>query len=267
MLALIAGHGALPGYLVRSLEAAGTPFHLAELDGFEMDGRGARPVLRFRIETLGSFLKELKALGVTEVCFAGAVRRPPLDPDKVDAATAPLVPRMMQALQLGDDAALRLVISFFEEAGFVVRGAHEIVPDLLPQAGVLTSRQPSAQDRRDAARGAQIVVALGAADVGQSCVVLKGQALAVEALPGTDWMLASIAELTHEDGGVVFKGPKPGQDRRIDLPVIGPITLEGVARAGLAGIAIQSGGVIVMDQAATLDVAEKAGLFLWVREE
>ncbi|MBT8410072.1 MAG: UDP-2,3-diacylglucosamine diphosphatase LpxI [Alphaproteobacteria bacterium] len=264
MLVLVAGQGALPGYLAQVLESAGTPFQLAALEGFEMDGAAAHPARSFRIETLGSFLADMVALGATEVCSAGSIQRPPLDPTRVDAATMPLVPRMMKALAEGDDAALRIVLGFFEEAGLRIRGAHEIAPDLLPQAGVLSNAQPQVQDEQDAARGADIVAAMGAADIGQSCVVRKRQALAVEAMPGTDWMLASIADL-GPGGGILYKAPKPGQDRRIDLPLIGPDTVEGAARARLAGIVIEAGGVMVLDKPATIAAADKAGLFVWVR--
>ena len=132
MLALIAGQGRLPAVLARSLDQA--PL-VASLEGFAPEGL---PIdLTFRIEHLGSFLAELKAKGVTEVCFAGAVRRPPLDPSSIDAATMPLVPRIMQALQLGDDAALRVVLEVFEEMGISIRAAHEVLPELLPDAGLL----------------------------------------------------------------------------------------------------------------------------------
>lgn len=264
MLVLVAGQGALPGYLAGALDSAGTPFQLAMLEGFEMDGAAGRPARSFRIETLGSFLADLVARGATEVCFAGSIQRPPLDPARVDAATMPLVPRMMKALAEGDDAALRIVLGFFEEAGLRIRGAHEIAPELLPRAGVLTAAQPGPHDEEDAARGADIVAAIGAADIGQACVVRKRQALAVEAMPGTDWMLASIADL-GPGGGILYKAPKPGQDRRIDLPLIGPGTVEGAARAGLAGIVVEAGGVMVLDKDATTAAADAAGLFVWVR--
>ena len=64
---------------------------------------------------------------------------------------------------------------------------------------------------------------------------------------------------------MLFKGPKPGQDRRIDLPAIGPATVAGAAAAGLAGIAVEAGGVMILDRAETIAAADAAGLFLWVR--
>ncbi|WP_420818838.1 LpxI family protein [Oceaniglobus ichthyenteri] len=274
---MIAGQGRLPALLIERLEAVGEPPVLAELSGFKMEDRGTRPVIRFRIETLGSFIATLRDQGVDRVCFAGLIRRPPLDPALVDRATMPMVPRVMQALQQGDDAALRIVLALFEEAGLAVVAAHDVLPGLMPSPGIATQAQPDETARRDAQRGQAILAAMGRADVGQSCVVAQGQALAIEAWPGTDWTLASVAQLRGKKagslempgvpaGGIFYKAPKPGQDRRIDLPAIGPKTVRGAAAAGLSGIVIEAGGVMVIDRETVIDLADKLGLFLWVRQ-
>ncbi len=293
MLALIAGQGALPGLV----QGARPDALVCELEGYPA---GLGPARRFRVERLGSFMAELRAAGVTEVCLAGRVGRPKLDPGMVDAATMPLVPRMMAALQLGDDAALRTVIGFFEEAGFAVRAAHEIVPGVLPPEGVLTRAAPGPAAERDVVRAVAVHAAMGAADVGQAVVVAEGQVIAVEAQPGTDWMLASllarggarlptggvfddplgvaadlfggpvVAPQPRRDpalppGGLLYKAPKPGQDLRADLPAIGPATVAGAVAAGLQGIVIAAGGVMVLDRDEAVRAADAAGLFLWVR--
>ena len=260
MLAMIAGQGALPGIIAN---AAPDLALVASLDGFDPDT--VSTAHRFRIEHLGSFLNDLTDKGITDVVFAGSLRRPPLDPAKVDASTMPLVPRMMTALQQGDDAALCLVLTFFEEAGFKVKAAHEIEPRLLPKSGILTTAKPTDQHKHDAARAAKSLTAIGASDIGQACVVKNGQVLCVEGSFGTDWMLDSLRNRPDEQGGVFYKAPKPEQDRRIDLPAIGPETLENVAKAGLDGVVIEAGGVMVLDLDAALAKAEARGLFLWVR--
>ena len=139
------------------------------------------------------------------------------------------------------------------------------------RAGILVG-EPTAADIADADRAAKIVEGLGALDLGQGAVVAQGLCLAVAALPGTDAMLAFAA--LHDPAlrpnpkgarGVLYKAPKPGQDRRIDLPAIGPETVAGAARAGLAGIAWEAGGVLLLDRDATVAAAAAAGLFLWSR--
>lgn len=272
MLALIAGEGGLPGVLISRLEATGANYVLCEMEGYPCEAGAGRAVTRFRVEVLGSFIAGLKASGVSEVCFAGKVGRPQLDPSAIDAATMPLVPRMLTALQAGDDSTLRVALSFFEEAGIAVRGAHEIVPGLLPEAGVLGKHQPCDQDKHDAERGAAILLAMSQADVGQACIVAKGLALAVETLGGTDWMMRSLMHPTKAlrdpelpPGGVLIKASKQGQDRRVDMPTIGPETLERAAEIGLRGIVIEAGGVMVLDLPTCIEIADGHDLFLWVR--
>jgi DUF1009 family protein len=223
------------------------------------------PDLTFRIERLGSFLQTLKEKGVTEVCFAGSLQRVPLDAAEIDAATMPLVPRMMEALKAGDDAALRTVLAFFEEAGLTIRSAHDIAPDLLPDEDVLTEGAPDDLAQEDAVRAQEIIAAMGAVDIGQACVVHRGQALAVEGLFGTAWMLDSLKGRPDGAGGLLAKAPKPNQDRRIDLPVIGPETVAQASAAGLAGIVLEAGGVMIVDRNETIAAANAAGLFIWVR--
>lgn len=271
---IVAGRGALPAALARALAAQGRGAVLAEMVGFAVDNPDGLPVIPFRVEKLGALFKALRAAAVAEVAFAGAVARPRLDPAQFDFKTMTLAPRFLPALKGGDDATLRAVLDIFEAEGFAVRAAHDIAPELLPEPGVLTRAQPGSRDRKDAARAARIVAALSAVDVGQGAVVAGGLALGIEALPGTDRMLAQIAALPTDlrpdpaaARGVLFKGPKAGQDRRIDLPVIGPDTVAGAVVAGLSGIVIAAGGVMVLDRAAVVAAADAAGLFLWVRGE
>ncbi|TQD33613.1 LpxI family protein [Rhodobacter capsulatus] len=225
-------------------------------------------VLPFRIERLVPFLDALADRGIRRVCFAGAMQRPKLEPELFDARTAALVPRLLGAMQAGDDATLRAVIALFEDWDFEVIGADDIAPALVPGDGLLCGGVGD-QDQLDAARAAEIVAALGAVDVGQGAVVARGLCLGVEALPGTDALLDFVAAhrglVPMPKAGVFFKAPKPGQDRRIDLPALGPQTVARVAAAGLCGIVFEAGGVLLLDRAATIAAAEAAGIFLWGR--
>ena len=268
-LAIIAGTGRLPMQLVAALEAQGKPYLLTEIDGFPVEAD--RPREKFRLERLALFIDRLHDLGISHVVFAGAVSRPRLDPALFDPFTAAMVPRLVSAMQSGDDATLREVIAIFEEDGFVVVGADIIAPALVPGAGLLGKIQPSAADEADVARAVQIVAALGAVDVGQGAVVAQGLCLAVEALPGTSAMLAEAGRFAHMKpnphgtGGAMYKAVKPGQDRRIDLPALGPETVRAARAAGLAGIAFEAGGVLLIDRAEMVGLADDYGMFLWSR--
>ena len=260
MLALIAGQGKLPAVLVDNLRDL--PY-IAALEGNLP--QFLTPDRVFRIERLGTLLEEFRALGVTEVCFAGAIQRPELDPSKIDAATQPLVPRLMAALQKGDDGALREVLAIFTDAGIAIRSPDEFAASLLPLKGIYTSLRIEPQHERDAERAAEVLRHMGPLDVGQSCVVHKGQVLAIEGRFGTDWMLASLRHRPDGRGGIFYKAPKPGQDRRIDLPVVGVDTIVGAKKAGLDGVVVEEDGVMVMDLAAVERAADKLRLFFWVR--
>jgi hypothetical protein len=261
-LALIAGAGGLPAALVAAL--AERPL-ICALDGFAP--AGLTPDQSFRVERLAVFLRWLEDQGVSEVCFAGAVQRPRLDPALFDPATATLVPRLLAAMGQGDDATLREVLAIFAEHGFALKGVTDIAPHLVPGAGVYAGAV-TPQDEKDAARAEAIVAALGAVDVGQGCVVAGGLCLAVETLPGTDAMLGFVAQIPaalRPAKGLFYKAPKPGQDRRIDLPALGVQTVRNAAAAGLGGIVWQASGVICLDLPAMQQEAEALGLFLWAR--
>ncbi|MFC3167632.1 LpxI family protein [Paracoccus fontiphilus] len=259
--AVIAGQGALAPAVIAALDA---PLVYA-LNGFAPEGVEAQP---FRLERLVPFLDSLLDQDVSRVVFAGAIRRPRLDPELFDNRTAQLVPRIMMAMQSGDDGALRAVLKVFQEHGLAIASVAEVAPDLIPAEGVLAG-EPSVADRRDAARGALILATLGPLDVGQGAVVAQGQCLAIETLPGTAAMLdfaarhAGLRPNPNGAKGVFVKAPKPGQDMRIDLPTLGPDSVTQAAGAGLAGIAWQAGGVILLDRAEAVRRAEAAGLFLW----
>ncbi|SMX34960.1 LpxI family protein [Actibacterium lipolyticum] len=270
--AIIAGTGVLPGILADRLDETNTPYVIAELEGFAMENPKGRPVERFIVERLALLFDRFDDLGVEQVIFAGAVSRPAIDPERIDPKTATLLPVLLPAFQQGDDALLRAVIALFEDAGFSVVGVDSVAPELVPGEGVLTTAQPSQDDKADADRAAKVVAGIGALDVGQGAVVAQGLCLAIETLPGTAAMLRWVAEVAktcraNPNGakGVFFKAPKPGQERRIDLPAIGPDTVVQADAADLAGIVIEAGGVMLLDPEATIAEANSRGLFIWAR--
>jgi DUF1009 family protein len=290
MLALIAGTGDLPLALLERLPAR--PL-ICAMAGFRP---AITPDVTFRIEHLGSFLADLRARGVTEVCMAGSVKRPAIDRSEIDATTQPLVPRIADAIAKGDDGALRAIIAIFEEAGLGVKAVHEIAPDLLPEAGILTLAPITFDHRQDAVLAEQVLAEMGRADMGQSCIVRGGRVLAREGQSGTDamivrfgpdsdpllaavdgicaalgsaaeWLTGVDGEPTNARGAILFKGPKPDQDRRADFPVIGLQTAKGAVAAGFAGIVISHDGVMVLDLPEVVEVFDKEGIFLWVRSK
>ncbi|MFP4327441.1 MAG: LpxI family protein [Paracoccaceae bacterium] len=298
MLALIAGSGRLPAAVAA---AQPVPPLVCVLRGNPPEG--LEPDIIFRLETLGSLIAMLQARGVRRLCLCGAVRRPEIDLGLIDDQTLPLVPELRAALRQGDDGALRAALTIFERAGFEILGAHQAAPELLPPVGVPTLAQPGPEAREEARLGEAAVAEMGARDLGQACVIREGRVIAREDEAGTDallqrlvavprqpeppsdpfnWAADAVGDLlggaadwlsgeengreTPKPSGILFKAPKPQQDRRADLPAIGPATVEGAARAGLAGLVVEAQGVLVLDRPAVIAAADRAGLFLWIRE-
>lgn len=154
-----------------------------------------------------------------------------------------------------------MIASIFGDAGLEVVGPADLWPDLLAPEGVLGKRGPSEQEQRDIAAAAEAALRVGAADRGQGAVARGGTVIAVEGKHHTSGLLRQAAELPGK-GGVLVKRAKPQQDRRIDLPVIGPDTISEAVAARLTGIAVEAGSAILVRRAETIRRADVAGLFL-----
>jgi DUF1009 family protein len=263
-LGIIAGGGVLPAKVATAARAAGRGVFIVGLEGF------ADPAVLapwpHEIRRLGAASRIIAALrenGCQDLVMIGPVRRPSLLDLRPDAEGAKLLARVGRAAFAGDDGLLAAVIRVLTEEGFRVIGAHEIIREVVAPAGVLTATRPDAQAMADINRGVRVVRLLGSADVGQACVVQQGLVLAVEAIEGTDAMLVRAGALRRDGiGGVLVKLVKPGQDKRADMPTIGPDTVRNAASAGLRGVAFEAKATILAEREACLAAADGVGLFL-----
>jgi len=264
VLGILAGGGPLPGRVAAAAQAAGRKVFLVGLEGFaERAVLAPFPHTLVRLGAAGRILALLRQHGCRDLVLVGPVRRPSILDLRPDAEGAKILARIGRAAFAGDDGLLAAVVRVLAEEGFSVVGAHEILTEAVGPHGLLGGVAPDAQALADIARGVAVVRALGAADVGQACVVQQGIVLALEAIEGTDAMLARAGGLARPGpGGVLVKLVKPGQDRRADLPTIGPRTVAAAAEARLRGLAFEAGGTLLTDRAALVRAAEEAGLFL-----
>jgi DUF1009 family protein len=269
-LAIICGGGTLPFAVADAVEARGRKAVLFAMRGWADENR----VGNYRhhwapIGQFGKFVRLAGEEGCRDVVFIGSLTRPAISQIRLDFATLKLLPKIVRAYRGGDNHLLSAVGRMFEERGFRLLGAHEVAPEILAPLGAIGTRVPSETDARDIKRGLALIAAIGPFDVGQAVVVAGNNVLAVEAAEGTDLMLERIAELRRRGRiasargtGVLVKAPKPGQDRRFDLPTIGPQTVERVARAGIAGIAVIAGAAIVADAQEVARTADREGVFV-----
>jgi DUF1009 family protein len=263
-LGILAGGGPLPGRVAQAARRAGRDVFIIAFEDFaEKAVIGGFPHEVVRLGAAGRIFAALRANGCRDLVLVGPVRRPSLLDLRPDAEGARLVARIGRAAFTGDDGLLAAVVRVLGEEGFNILGAHEILTEAVGRSGQLGRYAPDAQAEADILRGIDVVRALGSVDVGQGCVVQQGCVLAVEAIEGTDAMLARAGGLLRPGlGGVLVKMVKPGQDRRADLPTIGPRTITAAKAAGLRGIAFEAGGTFLTDTEACIEGADKAGLFL-----
>ena len=263
-LGIIAGGGPLPARVADAAVESGRPVFLVALEGYADPATfAAHPHEPARLGAAGRIIALLRAHDCHDIVLIGPVRRPHLLHLRPDAEGAKLLARIGRAAFAGDDGFLAAIVRVLGEEGFRVLGAHEVLTEAIGPKGLLSQAVPDAEAMADIARGVAVVRALGHVDVGQGCVVQQGIVLAVEAIEGTDAMLARAAGLGRPGpGGVLVKLVKPGQDRRADLPTIGPRTIDNAAAAGLRGIAFEAGGTLFTDRASCVARADEVGVFL-----
>jgi hypothetical protein len=262
-LGIIAGGGALPHHLIAACRAVEREVFVLALEG-QADPTLTKGVLYDwnRVGAVGAGIEKLHAAGVKDLVFAGRVKRPSLAALRPDRKALAILAGIAGGFGAGDNAILAAVTRTLEGEGFRVVGAEKILEGLLAVEGAYSARRPDDTDNADIARGVAAARELGRADKGQAAVVRAGVVLGLEDESGTDALLARCATGTGGKGGVLVKVAKPGQERRVDLPTIGPDTVENVARAGLAGIAVEAGGALVIDRAEVARRADAAGLFV-----
>src|SRR3981081_1613574 len=269
-IGLIAAGGVMPFAVADSLVARGIHPVLFGLKG------ACDPVRleRFRhhwisVGQVGRAVKLFRSENCRDLVFIGTLVRPALSEIRLDWGTLRVIGRVWAAFRGGDDHLLSGIGRILEQDGFRMVGIKDVAPDLLMPEGCLTRAAPDPNAVADIAKGRDVLGALSRFDIGQAAIVIDSHVVAVEDIEGTDGLLARVARLRDEGRirakpgrGVLVKAPKSSQDLRFDLPTVGPRTIEGAARAGLAGIAIIAGNTIAAESQAMIDAADAAGLFV-----
>jgi DUF1009 family protein len=269
-LVIIAAGGILPFEVASAASQAGRKILVLALDG-EFDQRlSAFPLTVVKWGQIGRVQQLIDEHGAREIVLIGSVhKRPDFSSMGVDFGTLKLMPRILKSMIGGDDAVLGNVVRFLEEGGRRVVGAHEVAPSLVAAAGHVAGPRPSTAALADVRVAMDAARAIGALDIGQAAVSVGERVIALEAAEGTDAMLERVGQVRSAGrarwqgrAGVLAKRAKPQQDLRVDMPTIGPRTVETVVAAGLAGIAIEAGRVMIAQRAETVALAERTGTFI-----
>lgn len=263
-LGIVAGAGPVPRQLIAACRDAGRPVCVVAFEGqTDPETVAGVPHLWTRLGAAGDILDFLRAQGADELVLAGPIKRPSLSEVRPDWRAARFFARIGKRA-FSDDGLLGSIVRALEqEEGFRVVGIDDILGGGRLAAGPLGRLRPDAQAEADVERGIEAARALGRLDIGQAVVVQQGTVLGVEAIEGTDALLARCATLRLAGpGGVLVKLAKPQQERRVDLPTIGRRTVAGARDAGLRGIAVDARGILIVEREATVAAADAAGLFL-----
>jgi UDP-2,3-diacylglucosamine hydrolase len=271
-LAIIAGAGGLPREIADVARASGRAVTIVVLRGIADAAQYADfPHLILGIGQLGSLLDALATRNLEEVLLVGSLPRPDITGLMPDMGLVRHLPDLAKAMRGGDDQLLRGVIAILEKRGLRVVGPADVAPELAASDMQMSGRKPDKQSWDDASRGLALLQAMSPFDVGQAAVIIGGRVVAVEAAEGTDAMLMRVADMKASGRlrtgkavrrGILVKIAKIGQDLRVDMPTIGPDTVANAAAAGLSGLVLGIGEVLVVNKAKTVALAKQHELFI-----
>lgn len=259
---ILAGGGPLPGKVAEAVFAMGRPVFIVGFQDFaESEVVEKWPHEYIRLAAAGRILSSLREHHCEDIVLIGPVKRPSWRDLRPDAEGAKILARIGKALFSGDDGLLAALVRVFSEEGFTVRGAHEFLDPV--HEGVFGKMKPDIQGLHDIAKGIEVNQVLGRLDIGQGCIVQNNLVIAVEAMEGTDSMLQRAKHCQQPGlGAILIKQVKPDQERRADMPTIGPQTVIRASESGLRGIAFEAGGTLIVHQEEVIRLADEKEIFL-----
>jgi len=262
-LAIIAGNGSIPFYLIEECKKIGREYCLIIIEGHGKElSEKYDPDYIVSLSKMGRAVKYVKNIGIKHILMVGGVKRPSLKNIIPDLWTAKFLTTISSKVS-GDNSVLSKLTKALEREGFIIVAPEEVLPNLICPKGTLGKVKPNQQNNEDISTGYRIAKIIGANDIGQSIIIENGLVIAVEAAEGTDRMIKRSLNLKKEKkAGVLIKVIKPMQDKRIDRPVIGIDTIKAVKKAGLDGIALESNEILILNYSDVILYADEEGLFV-----
>ena len=262
-LAIIAGNGSIPFYLIEECKKIGREYCLIIIEGHGKElSEKYEPDYIVSLSKMGRAVKYVKNIGIKHILMVGGVKRPSLKNIIPDLWTAKFLTTISSKVS-GDNSVLSKLTKALEREGFIIVAPEEVLPNLICPKGTLGKVKPNQQNNEDISTGYKIAKIIGANDIGQSIIIENGLVIAVEAAEGTDRMIKRSLNLKKEKkAGVLIKVIKPMQDKRIDRPVIGIDTIKAVKKAGLDGIALESNEILILNYSDVILYADEEGLFV-----
>ena len=271
-LAIIAGEGSLSDVIIETARKKGWNVTVFAIGDLSITKNQSISLIEMKRLDIGRIFKILKSQKIKNICMVGYIPRPNnlrdyLDFQYLNPQTLSLLFKSIGILRGGDASLFKKINSLLENKGYKVIGASEIAPNLTLKEGLYSSKRVSKVEFDDIKKAQQCAEITGYLDIGQAVVVKNGRVLAIEAAEGTDAMLERVACLggiSIKRGGVILKSAQINQDKRVDMPTIGPDTIKNIVKANLSGIAITADDVIVLDFQQVIEIIEGNNLYFIV---
>lgn len=262
-LGLIAGNGRFPFLVLDAARSLGHSLTIVAIKeeadpDLEAVARGAGAELQWvSLGQLGRCIEILQSAGVSQAVMAGQVKHA-----KIFAGIVPdltLLAVLMKLKAKTTDALIAAVADVLRQHGIELIDSTAFLKPLLAMSGTMTARAPSEGEWADLRFGYRIADQIAGLDVGQTIVVKDLAVVAVEAMEGTDEVIARAGRLAGA-GSRVIKVAKPNQDMRFDVPVIGPPTIRAMQRAGATTLSVDAEKTLMFERGELLEVANRAGI-------
>jgi UDP-2,3-diacylglucosamine hydrolase len=262
-LGLIAGNGRFPFLVLDAARGAGhdvTVIALKEETFPELADAAARapasPFHWISIGQLGRCITLLKEAGVERAVMAGQVKHTKLFDVRPDWTLGRV---LMRLATRNTDSIISGVADVLRDNGIPLIDSTALLAPLLAREGVLTRRAPDEGQRADLEFGYGVADTIAGLDIGQTIAVKSAAVVAVEAMEGTDAVIARAGQLAGA-GVRIVKVAKPNQDMRFDVPVIGVSTIAAMTAAGADTLSIDAGKTLMIDGDAIIRAADDAGI-------
>ncbi|WP_339052150.1 LpxI family protein [Candidatus Lariskella endosymbiont of Epinotia ramella] len=263
-LGIIAGSGLLPRHVYDACIEQGIEVHVIGLENqTSRDLFQGVEIEFFPVHSVKKIINKMNAIGIKYVVCAGVVKRTSLSKLLLDFKAAKLLAMIMKA-GLNDNAILGAVLEFLEREGFVIIPPEKIATQIVAKSGSMGSVKPTPSAMQDIRKGAKILKGIAAFDIGQALVMQNGLVLGVEAVEGTDQLIERCGKVQQKgESCILLKVTKPQQDKRIDLPCIGPDTITRLHQYHFHGVAVEAGVSLILDKKETIRRADELGVFVF----
>ena len=264
VLGIIAGNGIYPRLLADSARKVGVRKIIAAAFTDETDPALAQRVDQIewmRVGQLSRLLKFFRDRNVHHAIMAGQIAPTNLFDLRPDWKALLLLARVKQR---NAESIFTAIADELAKVDVDLLSATSFVEDSIASAGLIAGPKLSHREEEDVDFSWKIATEIARFDIGQTVIVKNGTVLAVEAFEGTNDAIKRGGALARKDA-VMIKVPKPNQDMRFDVPVIGIETIRVAAAVKLRVIAVEAGRTLLLERDAIIDLANRSNISIVAR--